>query len=139
MDVHQLELCNAADQHWMDVRVCVQPGHQFSHQRWDIIWRGWRIDRLPGRGVDHGILHPPVFTGRRRTASHPNHQAPMDFADQVFGDRPAVMQIAADELEGIAVIQQFLHVIRIGSGHPLPASKRSACSRVSRVPSICVV
>src|SRR5205814_501646 len=105
MDVHQLELRDTADEHRMDVRFCVQPGYQLCHQRWDIVRWEWRIDRLPGCGVDHVILHPPVFAGRRRTTSYSSHQPPMDFADQACGDRSAVMQIAADELEGVAVIQ----------------------------------
>ena len=41
----------------------------------------------------------------------------MDFADQAFGDRPAVIEIVADKLEGVTVIEQFPHVVGIGSLH----------------------
>src|SRR5262249_60256700 len=64
MDMHQLELCDAADQYRMNFRGRIQPGYQLRHQWWDIERRGGRINRLPRGGGYQRNFYPPVYAQR---------------------------------------------------------------------------
>jgi len=48
MDVHQLKLGDATNQHGMYLARSIEPLHQLTHERWHIAGRRWRIDDLAG-------------------------------------------------------------------------------------------
>ena len=54
-----------------------------------------------------------------RAAAHARDQPAMNLADQSLGDRPAVVQIIADEFESVAIVQKFARIVRIGLRHRL--------------------
>ncbi len=126
MDVRQLELRDAGHQHVMDARLCAQPPHQLLHQRRDLI--GWRrrVDDLARAAVDHVVLDGAVTPGLRRTAADALDQALVNFTDQTFRDWLAAAQVVRHQVECIAVVEQFAHVVAIRARHLLarPQARR---------------
>lgn len=47
----------------------------------------------------------------------------MDLSNQTLGDRSAVAQITADELEGVAVVEQLADIVGVGLGDRLSSEQ----------------
>jgi len=117
VDMHKLELSNAAHEYGVSLMFAVEPIHQLGHHDGHIMCGGRRINRLAGNGVDHVILDFSVFTRSRRPTPDTLHQPLMDFSDQPLGDGVATFEILGNKVESFSIVQKFLYIIKIGLGH----------------------
>ena len=115
--MHQLELGDSGDQDRMDGSRLVQPCHEFGHHLGHLRRMGRRVDDLARGRICHIVLHPSILARLRRTAPNTFDQSAMDFADQSFGHRQSASKILGNQLERLAIVQQFAYVVGVGVGH----------------------
>ena len=70
MYVDKLKLGDGADNYRMYVGRSIQPTDEFTHQLWHGLRRWWRVNRLPGSGVDDIVLDEAVLTWSGRAAAY---------------------------------------------------------------------
>jgi len=117
VDVHQLELGDAAHQYRMDIEIGVQPLHQFGHHHRHLHRSRWCVDDFFRAGVDDVVLDATIISWRRAAATHTFDQFAVNLPDHPFGNGITAVQAFGDELEGAAVIEQLPCIVRISIRH----------------------
>ena len=113
MNVNQLELGDPTCNDRMYVAWPVQPTDELAHENRNVTNRRRCVDRFAGRRVDDIVLDTPILPRRGGPATDTGHQVLVDFKDQSLGDWTAIVQVRADELESVTVIEQFAGVVRV--------------------------
>ena len=116
MDMDELELRDAGHDHRVYVRRPVQPFHELAHEPWHLTHRRRRVYRLARGGVDYVVLDARVLAGSGGTAPNPRDEPPVYLKYQPFCDRSAVVEIFADVIEGLAIVEKFASVFRVSAG-----------------------
>ncbi len=111
VDVDKLELGQTGHEYGMDVRFPVEPVNEVSHELGDVpCWRR-SVDDLACFGIGDEVLDAPVFTRSSFSAADTDHKQSMDFANECLGDGAVAENVSGDELERLAIVEQFKAVI----------------------------
>src|SRR6185436_20910134 len=112
MNVNQLELRDARDEHRMDAGVFAQPGDELLHQGRNFEWRWRRVNNRAGRAVGHVVLNRPICARRSASAAHTFDKPFVNFANERLGDWLTAMEILGYEIECAAIVEQFAYIVR---------------------------
>ena len=103
----------------MYVASTVQPVDEFAHQVSYVAGRRRRVYRLASRRVYDVVLDGAVLSRCGCPAAHTGYQAFVNPEYESLGDRSAVVQVGADEVEGVTIVEKFAGVVRVRSWNGL--------------------